>query len=145
VRNGIIAGNVTSGTAILIQPQSTGPATVVIDNVHVENYSQGISAYDYTNVTVRNSVSSRNAGGGIRAISSVGGPVSVFVEHSQTSHNGGNGVLAQGATAIVRISEVTITDNGLGVNYVSGGTVCSFGNSIAGNSATLPPTPCPLS
>jgi hypothetical protein len=145
VRNSIVsAGSI--GTGILIQPQSTGKATAVIENVNVSNNSFGIRAFDYANVTVRNSVISGNTASAIRCDSSVGGgPASVFVEHSEVSH-GGNGVFAVGAGALVRMSDVTITDNGNGVYYASGGTVCSFGNnSIAGNVVVLPTTTCPLS
>jgi hypothetical protein len=152
VRNSIvtknIAGGVNSNTAgILIQPQSTAQAIVVIENVNVNNNAHGIRAFDNSNVTVRNSVSTENLGAGIRIdqLASPAVPVSVFVEHSQVSHNH-SGVVAVGPTAIVRISDVSITDNGAGVNYASGGTVCSFANnSIAGNTATFPPTSCPLS
>jgi hypothetical protein len=144
VRNSIVSGN-TGGTGILIQPTSTGKAVVALENVNVNNNQFGVRATDYANVTVRSSVISENSASGIRCDSSVGA-VSIFVEHTQSSHNAGNGVLAVGALALVRISDVTITDNTNGVYYVSGGTVCSFGNnSIAGNTVTLPPTPCPLS
>jgi hypothetical protein len=144
VRNSIVSGN-TVGIGILIQPQSTGKAVVALENVNVNNNQFGVRAYDYANVTVRNSMLSENSASGIRCDSSVG-PVSIFVEHSQSSHNNGNGVIAVGSLALVRISDVTITDNVNGVYYLSGGTVCSFGNnSIAGNIVTLPPTSCPLS
>ena len=96
-------------------------------------------------MTIRNSVSTENVWAGIRSEAVAGGPVAVFVEHSQVSHNGGGGVVASGATAVLRISDVTITNNGTGVNYVSGGIVYSFGNNaIAGNTSTLAPTPTPL-
>jgi hypothetical protein len=122
VRNSIvtknIAGGVNSNTAgILIQPQSTAQAIVVIENVNVNNNAHGIRAFDNSNVTVRNSVSTENLGAGIRIdqLASPAVPVSVFVEHSQVSHNH-SGVVAVGPTAIVRISDVSITDNGAGVN-----------------------------
>jgi len=143
VRNSIVSAGST-GTGILIQPQSTGKAVAALENVNVSNNSFGIWVFGYANVTVRNSVISENSASGIRSDSSVG-PASVFVEHSQSSHNG-NGVLAVGSAALVRISDATVTDNVNGVYYLSGGTVCSFGNnSIAGNTVTLPPATCPLS
>lgn len=153
VRNSIISKNNAgspSGTnaGILIQPLSTGgKALVVIENTNVNNNNFGIRAFDNSVVTVRNSVSSENVNAGIRAeqTASPAVAVSVFVEHSQSSNNN-TGVVAVGSTAILRISDVTITNNGAGVNYGSGGTVCSFGNnSIAGNASTFPPTSCPLS
>jgi len=145
VRNSIVSGN-PAGTGILIQPQSTGKTAAVIENVNVNNNSFGIRAFDYANVTVRNSVISENTASGVRCDSSVGGPASIFVEHSQSSNNAGNGVIAVGSMAVVRLTDVTITGNANGVYYLSGGTVCSFGNnSIAGNTFTLAPATCPLS
>jgi len=143
VRNSIIARNSTAG--LYIQPLSTGKALVVIENVNVNNNGQGVLAYDNSTVTLRNSVSSENVFSGVRSEAVAGGQVSVFVEHSQMSHNGGSGVIAVGATAVVRITDVTITNNLVGVNYSSGGVVYSYGNNaIAANASTLAPTVTPL-
>jgi hypothetical protein len=146
VRNSTVSGNPTS-PGILIQPQSTGRALAVIENVNVSNNYFGIRALDYATVTVRNSVITESIWAGIRseAQASPPGLVTVFVEHTQVSHNGGNGVLAAGSTATMRLSDVTITDNAAGIAYVSGGIVYSFGNnSVAGNPTTMPPAPIPF-
>jgi hypothetical protein len=149
VRNSIItrnfAGTSAPNVGVLVQPAATGKALVVLENVNLNNNYFGVRAFDNSTVTVRNSVVTQHLWAGIRAEAIAGGPVAVFVEHSQVSHNSGNGVLALGATAIVRISDVTITNNGTGVNYLSGGIVYSFGNNaISANTSTLPPTPLPL-
>lgn len=148
VRNSVVSRNAGLGggssinnAGILIWPQSTGKAVAVIENVNVNNNVYGIRAFDYSIVTIRNSVASQSFWAGIRSESVAGGPVSVFVEHSQVSHNGGSGVVAVNPAAILRISDVTITNNASGINYVGGGTVCSFGNnSVDGNAGTLLPT-----
>jgi len=156
VRNSTIsrdnAGGTGSNTAgIFVQPVSTGTtgkAVVVVENTNVNNNTYGIRAFDYSVVTVRNSVVTQSTWAGIRseAQASPPGPVTIFVEHSQVSHNGGNGVLALGSTATMRLSDVTITDNGAGIVYLNGGIVYSFGNnSVSGNLSTNPPTPIPLS
>lgn len=145
VRNSIVTKNaagVSTGTnaGIFIQPGSGAKAVAVIENVNVNNNNYGIRAFDNSTVTIRNSVSAENVWAGIRSEAAAAGPVSVFVEHSQVSHNGGSGVVAIGNNAVLRISDVTITNNGTGVNYVSPGIVCSFGNNaIAGNTATVAP------
>jgi hypothetical protein len=151
VRNSIISKNnanpgVTSA-GILIQPGSTGKAVVVVENTNVSNNVYGIRAFDNSVVTVRNSVVSDSTWAGIRAeqVATPVVPVTIFVEHSQVSHNGGNGVLASGSSATQRLSDVTITDNGAGIVYLNGGIIYSFGNnSVAGNPSTNPPTPIPL-
>ena len=145
VRNSIVTKNnvgVSTGVnaGILIQPTSGAKAVAVIENVNLNNNNYGVRAFDNSTVTIRNSVSSENVWAGVRSEATSGGPVSVFVEHSQVSHNGGGGVVASGATATLRISDTTITNNGTGISYSSGGTVCSFGNNaIAGNGNTLAP------
>jgi hypothetical protein len=141
VRNSTIYKNGSGLTAgILIQPGGTAPSIVVLDGVHVNGNSLGVWALDYTNVTIRDSVVSQNTNAGIRADSSVGS-ATILVEHSQSSHNV-NGVVAVGANAVVRISDVTITDNRLnGLITASSGQVISFANnSIAGNANNGTPT-----
>jgi hypothetical protein len=142
VRNSIIARS--SGTGVSIQPQSTGKALAVIENVNINNNSYGVRAFDNSTVTIRNSVVSESVFGGVRSEAAVGGQVSVFVEHSQVSHNGGSGVVASGATAVLLISDVTITNNvGSGVYYTSGGTVLSYKNNAI-NGPTMTPMPATL-
>ncbi|MFL6234010.1 MAG: right-handed parallel beta-helix repeat-containing protein [Thermoanaerobaculia bacterium] len=138
VRNSIVARN--SGTGVSIQPQSTGKALAVIENVNINNNSYGVRAFDNSTVTIRNSVISESIFGGVRSEAVVGGQVSVFIEHSQVSHNGGSGVVASGTTAVLLISDVTITNNaGSGVSYTSGGTVLSYKNNAI-NGPTMAPT-----
>jgi hypothetical protein len=156
VRNSTISRNNAGGSGsttagIFIQPVSTGTtgkAVVVIENTNINNNIFGIRAYDYSTVTVRNSVITQSLWAGIRSEqqASVLGPVTVFVEHTQVSHNAGNGVFALGSpTATIRLSDVTITDNGAGIAYANGAIVWSFGNnSVSGNPSTMPPTPIPL-
>ncbi|HVR08494.1 MAG TPA: right-handed parallel beta-helix repeat-containing protein [Thermoanaerobaculia bacterium] len=146
VRNSTVSGNPVS-PGILIQPQSTGRAVAVIEGVNVSNNYFGIHALDYSTVTVRNSVVTESVWFGIRseAQASPPGLVTVFVEHTQVSHNGGNGVLAAGSTATMRLSDVTITDNGAGIATANGGIVYSFGNNcVSGNPTTTPPAPLPF-
>jgi Right handed beta helix region len=156
VRNSTISRNNAAGSGsttagIFIQPVSTGTtgrAVAVIENTNINNNTYGIRAFDYSNVTVRNSVVTQSTWAGIRSEQqpSVLGPVTVFVEHTQVSHNGGNGVVAYGSpTATMRLLDVTITDNGAGIAYFNGGIVYSFGNNgVSGNVTTSPPTLIPL-
>jgi Right handed beta helix region len=142
VRNSTIYNNRGgfTGAGIFIQPGSTAPSIAVLDGVHVNGNGFGVWAFAYTNVTIRNSVVSQSTASGIRADSSTG-PATILVEHSQSSHNAGNGVIAVGAAAIARITDVTITDNVNGVIAVTGGQVISFGNnSIDGNVNNGAPT-----
>ncbi len=156
VRNSTISRNNAGGSGsttagISIQPVSTGTtgkAVAVIENTNINNNIVGIRAFDYSTVTVRNSVVTQSVWAGIRSEqqASVLGLVTVFVEHTQVSHNAGNGVYALGSpTASIRLSDVTITDNGAGIVYANGASVFSFGNnSVSGNPTTMPPIVIPL-
>jgi hypothetical protein len=140
VHNSTIHGN-GSSTGVYIKPGGTSPSIAVLDGVHADGNYLGVWTFDYSNVTVRNSSVSQSMWAGIRADSS-GGPATILVEHSQSSHNGSYGVVAiGGSNAVVRISDVTITDNFIGVGTVSGGQLISFGNnSIDGNTTNGAPT-----
>lgn len=145
VRNSIITRNNGGNAGIWIQPGSGGKAVAVIENVNLNNNTYGVRAFDNSMVTIRNSVATENVWAGVRSETTAGGAVSVLVEHSQVSHNGGSGVVASGANAVLRISDVSIFKNAAGVVYVSGGIVYSYGNNvIAENTSTSPPTLIPL-
>ncbi len=146
VRNSVISNaTVTTISApsagVLLEGTSTGVVYATLDNVMLNNDWHGVYALDYTNVTIRDSNLTQNSHSGLRAESQTGGPVNAVVERSQASHNVGNGILAVGTGASITISGVTITDNGNGIFYLTGGVVVSFGNnSVSGNVASLPPS-----
>ncbi|HLX09557.1 MAG TPA: right-handed parallel beta-helix repeat-containing protein [Thermoanaerobaculia bacterium] len=147
VRNSVISncllfvGPPSAVAGIQVQGASTGIVDVTIDNVMLDNNWHGVYALDYTNVTIRNSTLTQSTHSGLRAESLTGGTVNVVLAHSESSHNLGNGVVAIGTGATIRISEVAITDNAVGINYTTGGAVISFGNnSVGGNLASLSPS-----
>ena len=144
VRNSVISSSGPTGSSavagIVISPYSSGNAVATLDNVTLSNGFHGIYVTDSSNVTIRNSVMTQNTHSGLRAESLAGGTVTVLVERSQSSHNF-NGIFAVGATATIRITDVTVTDNGNGIYYQNSGKVISFGNnSVDGNAASLTPT-----
>ena len=145
VRNSTIDNNKASPSGnvggVVIQPGSTGPSIAVLEGVHVNGNYVGVWAFDYANVTIRNSVMSQSTFAGVKSQSNLGATVTVLIEHSQSSHNGSNGVVAVGTGAVARISDVTITDNVNGLVTGSGGSIISFGNnSLDGNGTNGAPT-----
>jgi hypothetical protein len=53
---------------------------------------------------------------------------SVAVDHSSSLLNGGNGILAQGSTGFVILTDSTVISNQTGLKSVNGGSIFSYGN-----------------
>jgi hypothetical protein len=145
-----IFDNGTAGTTlggILIQPQSGGSATVLLDRVSVlNNQNFGIridgtvSGAGASTVTIRNSVASANGGLGIQALS-VSPAISVMVDTTTVANNTTFGVRAQGSAATVRLTNSTVTGNGTGLGASASGTLASYSNNnVSGNSTDGAPT-----
>jgi hypothetical protein len=65
----------------------------------------------------------------------------MLIEDSVTTHNGTNGVLASGPGSTVTISNIVVTNNQIGLNAASGGSIISFGNNkVQGNTTDGVPT-----
>jgi hypothetical protein len=134
VRNNT-AGGVASGGGILIKPGVGGSVRATLDNVRSERNVFGLRTETNTETLVRNSVFTGNNTVGIIAISA-GGNVQIDVDNSIVSNNVTTGVTADGASSVVRLSNVMVTNNnGSGILPANSGQVQSFGtNRIAGNS-----------
>jgi hypothetical protein len=126
-------GSGTTGCGVYIQPGGLGIATASIDGLRAENNVCGIKTVDYANVTIRNSVAANNAFSGFAA-AAVNSIPRVLIENSLTAHNGTAGVNSaylgspSPYTPIVRISNVTVTDNETGLLCSSIAQIISFGN-----------------
>ena len=125
---------------VVIAPQSSGSANVVLDRVHVENNVVGISldgsnsTGDGIHLVIRGSVVAGNASNGIVAFSQPGKPPAfILVEHSSSVNNAGTGILADGPRAVILLKDNTITRNGTGIGAVNGGQLISYGNNTNNN------------
>jgi hypothetical protein len=129
-----------AGAGIQIQPSGAGSAKITLTRVRTENNGVGIRT-DGTgssggiNVTVKDSVSSGNAFNGISSIVPGGGAATdIMLDHTVSANNGTNGIKADGATAIIRMNDVTVTGNVTGLASLNSGQLLSYGNNhIAGN------------
>jgi hypothetical protein len=141
--------NPTNGGAVLVQPGAAANAQASLDGVRLEGNLFGLFAADRSTVAVRNSVAAANGNSGFTAGSN-GLAVILNLEGCLVAENNATaattGVLSAGAAATVRLSNVTVVNNGVGLSSVNGGNIVSFGNNrIAGNvtdgapTATLPP------
>jgi hypothetical protein len=137
----------TTGCGVYIQEGTLGFATASIDGLRVENNVCGVKTVDGSAVVIRNSIAASNAFAGFSMVQNSNIP-SLLVESSISAHNG-TGVLSANVNdhtdgAVVRLSNVTITDNQTGM-AVSGtaipGQIVSFGNNKNnGNSVNGAPT-----
>jgi hypothetical protein len=115
ISNCTVSGNGLGGAGggILVKP--TGPSNgikVFLDNVRVENNRVGI-VVDRSQTT---------------------GVVQVVMRNSKVVGNDGRGVVSRGTGSIVRISDSTISGNGIGLSAIAGGQLISHGgNLVSGN------------
>jgi hypothetical protein len=128
-----------SGGGIAAIPVAPGTLAVTLERVQMVRNRFGLRVEDGARATVRDSVASANNTNGYLAVSA-GAPVTLNVEDSIAADNINNGVNAQGAQAVIRLSNVTVTGNGTGLN-AGGGAIVSFGNNrVAGNVLDGTPT-----
>lgn len=126
IRNtvGTVPGN---GGAILVKPASGITTTATIEKTQMERGLFSVRVEDNARVTVRDSVATHNTNNGFLVVSTASA-AELNIENSLATHNGTNGVIATGALAVARITNMTITHNTTGINTSGGGQVVSFGN-----------------
>jgi hypothetical protein len=134
-----------AGGGILIAPGATGSVTGTIDNVRSNNNLFGLKVQDRVNISVRNCDFSNNENNGVLATSTTAAAV-INLETCvlSTNRNAGlnsSGVQSFGANSIIRLSNVDIFNNDIGINPASGGSIVSFQNNrVTQNTSTFPPT-----
>jgi hypothetical protein len=124
-----------SAGGILIKPAAGASAVATIDNVRLERTNFGVRAEDASIVTVRNSVISKCAVGGVIAVSATGS-TSISLDGTALIKNSGAAVTSNGALAVVRLARVTIFDNSSGLASLASGKILSFGNNMITDSGS---------
>jgi hypothetical protein len=142
VRNTIIRNQIGS-TAVSIAPGAAGTANVVLDDLAIEGALTGIVVTDRSKVLMRRTTLGGITNNGI-LVSAATTAAAVAIEDSTIS--GGTsavlsvaGVKADGAQAIVTLSNVTVANNAAnGVLEANTGQIQSFGNNrIVGNNINI--------
>ncbi len=125
---------------IRITPGAFGSATASLERVLSYKNLFAVRADDRSTVTIRDSVAAGNINNGFIAFSSSQATV-MNIESSVATENGSPpaatkaGVNSSGSFTTVRISNVSISNNSIGLLSFSGGSIISFGNNKnAGNS-----------
>jgi hypothetical protein len=132
----------TTGGGIQLRPTGVALTRAVINRTVVNNNFIGIVAdggggVGGMSVMVSDSIISGNQNFGIFG-TSTSGPVALVVDRVVVAANGNlagsGGILASGASTIVRVGGSTITGNIVGVSATNGATLVSYGtNQIDGN------------
>jgi hypothetical protein len=144
VSNTIVRDNGQSGVVVL---PTSGSATIqaVLDRCRFEgNGNAGVVASSGSRVTVTRSVSAGNLSHGLFADSPAGSS-ELNVESTVVAANGTDGIFS-GAGATIRLSNVLVTNNGIGLT--GPGAYATFGNNhISGNGSgnSIPGSPAPIS
>jgi hypothetical protein len=126
------------GGAIYIRPGASASVIAMLDHVLMQGNGRGVRAEDGSSVAVHNSTAAGNTNNGFVAMAS-SRAVDMTISDSMSSLNGAVGVYS-GILATVRISNMTITGNNVGLQS-AGGAIVSFGNnSVSGNANNGAPT-----
>ncbi len=134
--------NAATAVGIAIAPGAAGSANVVLDDVRVERALTGIVVTDRSKVLVRRSTVAGSTNNGV-LVSAPTAASSVVIEDSTISGGTSSaatvaGVRADGAQALVTLSNVTIANNASNGVFENGGQIQSFGNNrIVGNNPNI--------
>jgi hypothetical protein len=125
---------------------SSASARAVVEGVRTTRNANGIRATGVLGtgpaiVHVRNSVATQNFVDGIRADIAGSAVISVTVDRTSSTLNGGNGVAATGANTFVLLGRSTAISNTTGLAPTGGGNIFSYKNNhLTGNGADGAPT-----
>jgi len=130
-----VISNIGSGTGggIVVNPQSGGSAQVALERVTINGNAFGIAADGSNstagiNMTIADSMVAGNSQDGIVATTPAGGaPIGVYVKSSKSANNA-IGIRSLGPNVTVRVDGSSVTGNGTGLAFGSGGALLSFGN-----------------
>jgi hypothetical protein len=139
------SGSGLTGGGIEISPTGAGgSARVVLKNVEVRDNSNNGLIANTANTTAAAGISvvahdsnfSGNGAGVVAVTPPSTSSAVVMLTNSIVANNSGNGIVANGGTAIVRVAHTTVTANARGVFFANGGTLESYGNNRVVNNPT---------
>ena len=134
-------GSAPNTGGIFVQAQG-GSINALLNRVQMEDNVLGLkvsstSAGSNVHLTLRDSTLVGNAGDGVLAAVSGGSGAFVFVERTTAVNNAGSGLHADGAHAVILLSDSSVTNNGSGVSTTNGGQLISYVNN--GNNNNVGP------
>jgi hypothetical protein len=147
ITNTQVGNSSLSQAGVLVKPGVSGSAAVVIKNSRIEENRIGLRIEDRSKVTVEGSSVSRNAQFGGWVVTA-GTPGSLFIKNNVFSSNGpttvlatGTALRAEGANAVIRMSNNVVTGSQLGLSPLLSGSILSYGeNQVSGNDSDGSPS-----
>jgi hypothetical protein len=133
------------GGGVLIAPNGSGSALVALNRVTLNRNSNGVVAEGGNTtgvivVEVRDSSVARSTSHGIFTNTDAS-HAGIVIDRTTSTLNGGNGIRAFGAGALVHIGNSTVRGNGAGLIAASGGQILSYqNNQLDGNGVDGAPT-----
>jgi hypothetical protein len=125
--------------AVYLHPGAGVSGRATLQDVRITNSGAGVYVADGTRATLRKVQVSGSANNGIEA-NSTGGIATINLDGVLVSGND-YGLVANGSNAVIRISDVGVYDNSVGMALFSGGAIFSYANNRnAGNGTPGAPT-----
>lgn len=138
VKNTLIRNNRGANSGgILIKPTGANAITAVITNSQIQQNTFGLRVEDRGNVTASGSDFSNNENNGVTAFSASLAAAINLESCTVTNNKTSNGVLASGAAAVVRLSNVDIFNNLTGINNTGGSIVSFLNNRVFQNTTNV--------
>ena len=127
-----VGDNTLGGSAILVAPRA-GSALVTLERVQLNGNFEGLRATGASGgavfVSIQDSIASINSSYGFIAVNPVGGkPVTMDIQRSSSTLNGGAGIRASGPGVRVFVGSSSVTANTTGYSPANGGIIFSYGN-----------------
>jgi hypothetical protein len=131
--NGVLANN--TGGGVLIKPGGSVNVNATLIGVHIQGNNVGMLVQDGGQVTMKDSEAAGNKNAGLN-VTATAAAASLFLDQVVVANNGGDGVKTSGSFATMRVSQSSVTNNGVFGFDNTGGTFGSFGNNwVNGNAA----------
>jgi hypothetical protein len=146
VKNSDIRENltVTTGGGIVLTPGVGISVKAELDNVSIVRNNVGLQANPGSAVVARHTTSLANRLDGFNATGN-GTASTIFLDNCTSAFNGDNGLQATGAGSVIRMTQCSITGNGLqGVTSAAGGQILSFGTNNNDGNTGLAGVPTPV-
>lgn len=132
--------NTTTASAISVAPTGAGSAALDLDDVRLVDNRFGLSIAGAATGVVRDSTIGSTIEDGI-VVNAIASAVDVTLDGVAVNDAGTNGIAANGANALLRISGCAVTGSAQGLLVSGNGRIVSFGdNRIAGNVVNGAPT-----
>lgn len=123
-----------------VHSHPSAASVVTLTKCHLLGNLFGFRAESLTTATLTDCTASGNMNNGV-VTAATSSPLLVNVDGCTVTDNGVYGVVSTGAGSTVRISNNTISQNGTGISFLSGGLLVSYGNNrILGNTTNGSPS-----